>query len=218
MINPIPHRPRPVSGLLLALSCLVLLLLILLITHRGLSRSTAEALPRPLSALLHAGADLISLTVDLPVISTGHLTGYLGGVESVVISRATAQLGSDLTRAMFTDIDLRSMTARLEVPLPQVRSVAVEAAHHQTQRYGLWTVLPFGCREGDAAARALRSARVEAYIAASAPHLVDQATRHATAVLTDLAATAGWTLTVHTSEAASIDTAGGPRPAVEAPR
>ena len=201
-MHPPIHRPssrKPTLALILIGAALLMLLMVLTAPRQSLLPVT-QTLPRPLSALLASGAELVTLHVELPVISHGRLAGYLGGVESVVISHATARIGSDLTTAAFTDIDPRKMTATLMLPLPGVRSVAIEAAHHQTGRYGLWTVLPFGCREGDAAAEALRSAKTEALVAANEPHLIAQARRHADTVLTDLAARAGWTLTLHTPD------------------
>ena len=203
---PTYHRSssRTPTLILIIVGGLLLSLLMFLAAHRqpfmpGVATEPG-GLPRPLSALLASGGELITLTVELPVISTGRLAGYLGGVDAVVISHATARLGSDLAHATFTDIDPRKMTATLVLPAPEVRSIDVEAAHHQAGRYGLWTVLPFGCREGDAAAAAQRSAKAEAWTAASEPHLITQARRHADTVLSELAGRAGWTLTLHNAD------------------
>ena len=200
-------HPRSLRPLRIPLPRLIslgigLLILLLLITLNpvliGLPRPATNHLPRPLSALLATSADLVTLTVDLPVISTGWLSGYLGGVESVVIGAATVQLGSDLTQAVFTDINPREKTATLELARPRVMHVSVEPVHQRGGRYGLWTVLPFDCREADAAMQGLRNAKAEAHTAAATPHLIEQASRHAAAVLSDLAAAAGWVLTIHT--------------------
>ncbi len=194
---PMPRRLRPGIGLL------ILLLLLLITVNTGLLRPlrpTANHLPRPLSALLATSADLVTLNVELPVITTGRLAGYLGGVESVVIGAASAQLGCDLTQATFTEIDSRKQTATLVLPWPRVTRVSIEPMHQRGGRYGLWTVLPFDCREADAAMQGLRNAKAQAHAAAAEPQLIEQASRHAAAVLSDLADKAGWTLTVRNAE------------------
>jgi len=126
--------------------------------------------------------------------------GWFGGLDLLLDARGHALLGTDLDRAVLSDVDPENGTATLTLPPPKLLSVAVNAARTRTayvSAWGLWSVSPaYEPARTRLLQRAWQEAENRFRNAAGSAENLQTARRHAEDVLHRFAAAQGWTLTI----------------------
>jgi len=160
----------------------------------GLSIEEHQAL---LISRMSEVAELVTLKVPVSRVMTRELTGYVGGIQCVVVVNGEVALGVDLEQVRIKDVEPEDRTATLVLPEPKVRYARLD--HERTtiydvSRQGLWWLTL-----GDEAARklvnkAMKQAQVTVRSAARDPSLVEQARRRAERVLRTAFEAIGWDL------------------------
>lgn len=144
-------------------------------------------------------ASLTTLRVPISDVLHTELSGYLGGVEVVLLVRGDVDIATDLERARLEGVSHELQRATLVLPRPAVQRPRLDHRHTRvfaTHRRGLWSVLPGAAGEPEVVDRAMARAQESIAAAADRPELVDQAKSHAQRVLERFFEAAGWSVRV----------------------
>tara|TARA_R110002111_G_scaffold69747_2_gene112899 strand:- start:1125 stop:1715 length:591 start_codon:yes stop_codon:yes gene_type:complete len=140
-------------------------------------------------------ADLVVLRVPVSKVHVTKLGGYVGSVSCVVLVHGELELGTDLKKARWEDVDTDTCTATLVLEEPVVRRARLD--HDQTSVYridrgGLWKGMP--CAEP--ARRIVNQGMTEAQgcveAAGDDSQYVDRAKKDTEQVLSQFLTAFGW--------------------------
>jgi hypothetical protein len=144
-------------------------------------------------------AELVVLRIPVSKVHVTTLGGYVGSVSCVVLVNGELELGADLARARWEDVDTEARTATLKLSEPEVRRARLD--HSQTSVYridrgGLWKGMP----SAEPARKIVNQAMTEAQGCVEASgedsQYMDRAKRHTELVLSQFLKALGWQVSI----------------------
>ena len=162
------------------------------------SNPPIEATPAVIGRITEL-AELVVLRVPVSKVHVTKLGGYVGSVSCVVLVNGELELGTDLTRAQWDDVNSEARIATLVLAEPKVRRARLD--HDQTSVYridrgGLWKGLP----SGELARKIVNLAMVEGQTcvesAGNDPLLLERSREQTEQILTQYMGAIGWEISV----------------------
>jgi hypothetical protein len=140
-------------------------------------------------------AELVTAKVTIADARETSLSGYLGGVNAVLIVRGDVLLGPDLSRAKIISSDSATKVMVIELPRPRVISYRLD--HSATRLVslshdGLWLIVPGDAGRTAVLNRAYGEAERAVAAAALTPETINDAAEHAQQAVAAFFATEGW--------------------------
>lgn len=162
------------------------------------SNPPIEATPAVIGRITEL-AELVVLRVPVSKVHVTKLGGYVGSVSCLVLVNGELELGNDLARARWEDVDTEARTAKLILAEPVVRRARLD--HDQTSVYridrgGLRKGLPSAEPSRQVVNQAMIEAQADIEDAGDDSQYVDRARRHTEQVLQQFLKAMGWKVQV----------------------
>lgn len=191
--------------LTVSLAMLLIMLAVTLHLLTGLRQPPGQGGP-PTVEQFRSLAELAVTELHVRDVHAEHLEGYLGSTSVVLIIRGRARLGSDLQQAQVLEIDHDKRHLVVELTRPTVLEAVLD--HELTEVYavdrrGVWRLLPTAAGEAALVEQALRTAQRRVRQSAEQPERLQQATRQAEQVVSQLTESIGWRIEVRWRDAAA---------------
>ena len=139
--------------------------------------------------------DLTVLRVPVHFIHESNLHGRMGGIRCLLDTHGSYDLGVDLSRVEFTDIDPQRRTVTLQLPSARVvsRRIDMEATRVlRVDRFGLWWVALGEAGARQVVQKALRESEQLVQKASLKLSHHEQASQRAKAICGEVATKLGW--------------------------
>lgn len=154
---------------------------------------------------IEALSSLTTLRVHVADAIVTEIAGKTGSIKAVLVVHGEVTLGVDLSKAKFESVDLKTRTAILVLPAPQVQSVSLDQEKTKVVALcenGLWTVVP-GRGEVDAVAANLAYRVAEKVVAQAAddPDLIERSRHQAEEIFTAFFKAVNWTVQIRSCDA-----------------
>lgn len=162
--------------------------------HRGASTSTGPTI----ESIRELGS-ITTLRVTIADVQTQEVAGLTGSTRTVLIVKGDVELGVDLDRARFEDVDASCRSAVLVLPPPEPSRPRLD--HDRTRVYaiersGLWQLVPGNAGEAELVSSALRRAQQIVGETVETNELDARARRRAEVVIQTFTTALGWAISI----------------------
>lgn len=144
-------------------------------------------------------AELVVLRISVNDIQTTTLSGYIGGIDLILIVHGEVQVACDLEKARFVSMDQRNKRVVLALPNPTITAPTLD--HFRTKVYrisrtGMWRILPGPAGETQVVNMAMEHAQRILIDTVDLETLSVQAKTHTSTVLSEFFNSIGWHLEI----------------------